>query len=49
VTVHAKNTLGCPGIAEILNASLAIPAFETIRAECLIASQDSQILDFIST
>jgi hypothetical protein len=48
VAVHAKNTLRCPCIAEILNPSLAVSAFEAIGAKCLVARQNGQIFDFIS-
>ena len=46
---HTENSLRCPGIFEVLNLLLAIPAFETGRAEGLIPGEDCKILDLVPT
>ena len=48
MTIHAKYTLRCSRITKILDLLLAVPAFEAVRAECLVPSKDRQILDLVS-
>jgi len=48
VAVHAEYAVGCPGIAQILNLPLAVPAAEAGRAKSLVAGQDGEILNLIS-
>jgi hypothetical protein len=48
VAGHAKDTLRCAGIAQVLNLALAIPTPEAIGTECLVACQDGQIFDFVA-
>jgi hypothetical protein len=48
VTVHAEDALGCSRITKILNLPLAISAFETVGAECLITGEDGKILNLIT-
>lgn len=47
MTVHTKDTLGCPCITEVLDSPLTVSAFETVRTECLIAGQDCQVFDLV--
>ena len=47
MTVHAEDPLRCSCISEVFNLSLTIPALEAGRTERLVASQNSQILNFI--
>lgn len=49
MAVHAKDTLGSASISQILNLSFAIPALEAICAKCLVACEDSKILDLVPT
>jgi hypothetical protein len=48
VAVHTEDTLGSTSIAQVFNPSFAIAAFETVRTEGLIASQNSEVFDFVS-
>lgn len=49
MALHTKDTLGCPGIPKILDLLLTIPTAEAAGAEGMIAGEDSQILDLVST
>jgi hypothetical protein len=49
MTGHAEDTLRSAGIAQILNLALAIPAPEAVGTEGLVAGQNGQILDFVTT
>ena len=49
MTNHTEDSLRCPGIFEILNLLLAIPAFETGCAKGLIPREDCKILDLVPT
>jgi hypothetical protein len=49
MAIHAKYTLGCSRITKILDLLLAVPAFEAVCAECLIAGQNSEIFDLVPT
>lgn len=49
MTTHAKDALAGARISQVLNLPLAVPAFETCRAESLITRQNSEIFDFVST
>jgi hypothetical protein len=40
VAIHAKYSLGRPGIAQVLNFLLAVPAPKALGTEGLFASQD---------
>lgn len=48
MTVHAKDTLRGPGVTEIFNPPLAIPAFKAVGAKGLVAGQDGQVFDLVS-
>ena len=47
MAVHAKYPMRSPGIPEILDLSLAVPASEACRAEGLVSGEDSQVLDLV--
>lgn len=47
MTLHAKDTLRRPRIAQILDLLLAISAPEALGAKGLVTRQDRQILDLI--
>jgi hypothetical protein len=47
VAVHAKDAVGRPGIAQVLNLPFAVPTAEASRAEGLITSQDGKVLDLV--
>ena len=49
MTFHTKNPLRRPGIFEVFNLFLTIPAFEAGRAEGLVSRKDSEVLDLIAT
>ena len=49
VTIHAEYPLRCSSIFQIFDLLLAIPTFETIRAECLIACEYCKVFDFVPT
>ena len=48
MTFHTEYALRRPRIAQVLDLLLAVAAFEAIRAECLIACQYGQVLDFVA-
>lgn len=48
MAAHAEYALACACISQILNLPLTIPASETGSAECLITSEDSEILDLVA-
>lgn len=45
---HAKDTLRCAGIAQVLDLALAIATSETVCTEGLVTCQDGQILDLVA-
>lgn len=47
MTAHAEDALRSASIAQILDLPLAVPTSETSRAERLVSSQDSQVLDLV--
>lgn len=49
VAFHAKDTLRRPCIFEVLDLLLTVPTSKTGRAECLVAREDGEILDFVPT
>ena len=49
MTVHTEYPLRSAGISKVLNLPLAISTLETIRAEGLIAGENGQILNLVST
>jgi len=38
-----------PSISKVLNLPLAVPALETVCAECLITSKDGKVFDLVHT
>lgn len=46
---HAKYPLRRSSISEVFDLLLAIPAFEAARAEGLVACEDGQVLDLVTT
>ena len=49
MAVHAKDTLCSSRITKVLNLPLAISTFEAIGTKCLIACEDSEILNLVAT
>ena len=49
MTLHAENALRCPSISEVFYLLLTIPTLEASCAECLVPSQDSEVLDLVTT
>ena len=49
VTLHTENPLRRPGIFEVLDFLLAISAFEAGRAKGLVAREDGQVLNLVTT
>ncbi len=49
MALHTEDPLRSPGIFEILDFLLAIPTFEAGCAESLVAREDCQVLDLITT
>lgn len=49
MAIHAENTLGRPRIAEVLNLPFAVTATEALSTEGLVAGENSQILDLVTT
>jgi hypothetical protein len=49
MAAHAEYTLRRPGIAQVLNLPLTVPTPKAGCAECLVPSQDGQILNLIPT
>jgi len=49
VALHAKDSLRCPCVPKILDLLFTIPTPEAAGAKCVIACEDSQILDLVST
>lgn len=48
MATHAKYTLRCPGISQVIDFALAVAAAEARRAECLIARKDRKIFDLVA-
>lgn len=48
MAIHAKDALGCPGIAQVFNLPLAVSAFKTIGTKCLVSGENCQIFDLVS-
>lgn len=48
MAAHTKYALRCPGISQVVDFALAIPAAETRRAECLIARKDGKIFNLVA-
>lgn len=48
MTRHAEYALAGPCISEIINLALAVAAFETIRAECLVTCEDSEVFNLVA-
>ena len=49
MAVHTKYALRRSSISKVLNFPLAVPALETICAECLITSKDGKVFDLVRT
>lgn len=49
MTIHAEYPLRCARISQVLDALLAIAAFEAIRTEGLVARQDGEVFNLITT
>lgn len=49
MAAHAKYTLRCPGIAQVLNLPLTVPTPKAGRTECLVSGQDGQVLNLVPT
>jgi hypothetical protein len=49
MAIHTEDSLRRARIPQILNLLLAVPAFEAVGAEGLVASQDGQILNLVPT
>jgi hypothetical protein len=49
MTTHTKYPLRCSGVSEVFDLALAIPAPEAGCAERLIACEDSEVFDLITT
>ncbi len=49
MALHTKYTLRSPGIFEVLNLLLAISTFEASCAKGLVAGENCQVLDLITT
>lgn len=46
---HAEDSLRRACIAQVLDLAFAVPTSEAVGAECLVACENSEILDFIAT
>ena len=49
MAAHAEYALRRPGIAQVLDLPLTVPASKTCGAERLVSRQDSQILYLVPT
>ena len=49
MATHTEYTLRCPCIFQIFNLPLAIATPEASRAECLIACENSKVLNLVAT
>lgn len=49
MTRHAKDALACTRIPQILNLSLAVSTFEAGSAKGLVACEDGEVFDLVST
>jgi len=48
MTRHAEYALARPCISEIINLTLAVAAFETIRTKRLVAREDSEVFNLVA-
>jgi hypothetical protein len=48
VTVHTEDSLGGPGIAQVLDLPFAVAATETLGAESLVTCENRQIFNLIT-
>lgn len=48
MTFHAEDAHRRPGISQVVDLLLAVPASEACGAKGLVSGEDSQILDFVS-
>ena len=49
MTRHAEDALASPCVSQVVNLALAIPAFEAVCAEGLVACQYGKVFDFVVT
>lgn len=49
MTVHTKDALRGPSISQVFNLSLAVPTSEARGAESLVAGENGQVLNLVST
>jgi hypothetical protein len=49
VTVHTEDSLGSPGIAQVLDFLFTVAATETLGAESLVACENRQIFNLVTT
>ena len=49
MTAHTEYPLRCASISQILNLALAVSASKAVSAKGLVAREDGQILNLIST
>ena len=49
MTRHAEDALASPRVSQVVNLALAIPAFEAVCAEGLVACEDGKVFDLIVT
>lgn len=48
MTLHAEDALRRARIAQVFDFTLAIAAFETVCAKCLVAREDGEVFDFVA-
>lgn len=46
MAAHAKNTLICSGVLQVINLFFTIAAAKATRAESLIAGENGQVINF---
>ena len=49
MTRHAEDALAGPCVSQVVNLSLAVPAFEAVCAERLIAGEYGKVFDLVVT
>lgn len=48
MTIHAKDSLACARITQVLNLPLAVPALEAGGAKGLVAGEDGEVFDLVA-